>query len=344
MYMTIRIFNVALFVLLLSMPSIAEYISEELFVLPWGEGQNQLGIAEPYELDSEPDIGDTIVSFSWQPGGGPGLPMVDRDGNIYFISLVPPYFKGFRPDGQAFLSNMETEPVIDSFVYYDTIIFADTLPGTDEVPREFYVDSIGQLYFIYLMVNFLEVRGRDGHFIDRIYPCPDTGHKKGHICCFARHSGNRFSIVCSRTYTFRDGVFEPGGSGSWLAPDGYYYEVSEVDSAKQIYDLVRFNNPTIYGWPDSAETVLRFPPGQAGPLLALDDEMNFYFYVWPDSVTQTIQIYDSGFQFRETLTLLPQVENRYLWYIYDPFVNYDGSVYQFLCEDDGLHVVKWTKQ
>jgi hypothetical protein len=41
--------------------------------------------------------------------------------------------------------------------------------------------------------------------------------------------------------------------------------------------------------------------------------------------------------------VFPLAENIYKWFI-KPFVSHDGTIYEFRCLDDGLHVVKWTKQ
>jgi len=57
---------------------------------------------------------------------------------------------------------------------------------------------------------------------------------------------------------------------------------------------------------------------------------------------EEVWVYDLEYNLLD-IASFPQYESRYDCRL-DPFVACDNSIYEFRCLDDGLHVIKWTKQ
>ena len=81
--------------------------------------------------------------------------------------------------------------------------------------------------------------------------------------------------------------------------------------------------------------------------MGIDLNDQFFINYTEDEVDIPLGILVLNNQFEEVdrFELLPRPENQYLWYVHNsPFLRGDGNVYQFLCEDDGMHVIRWSKE
>jgi hypothetical protein len=311
----------------------SEYRSTELCVIPWGEENNGIRISEPYREYSDDINGDTIGYM--ETGDGPDYLFVDKSDNIYIKSSSLGYLKGFHPDGMVFINYSPNNGMFDYGSYFGRLI------------EDFYVDSLCRLYANSIFQNYIAVVDTAYNLIEKIRP--DFIDSTDYITITNRGSNDALSITTGHSgcLTYKNNQFyESGTFYGWLAADSnYYYVLSNADSVLRV---VRFNSINKRCYAQAYDSVFAFDMREiiGCHLLGVTDSMllGVIYNPYADSLNDYIRFYDTTGEILDQFSLLPQVENQYLYYIYEPFFRADGSVYQFLCEDDGLHVIKWSKQ
>lgn len=311
----------------------AAYVSEEILVIPWGEGPDELEIAEPYLEYSDTPGADTVGLLV--PSGGPSNPFVDREENIYFISHDIFYLKGFNSNGQVIVDYSQGKTEFrDEF-------FRGMFNG-------FYVDSLGRIYCDGNLFEggYVAVADRENNLLDKLNP---LGIESGIPCSLVRWCSDDVLIFQSLEhgyFTYINGKFYPGGSAGWRAKDGaYYFGMLANSSTVQVF---RYESPDTIGQITSADTLyfpLEIENLESGGLIGTDDEMNFYIE-YKDSTESHhgIRVYDQNLDLVDELEYLPREENQYLWDTPNAFLRNDGNIYEFHCRDDGMHVFRWSKK
>lgn len=305
----------------------------ELCIIPWGEEGNGIRISEPYREYSDDINGDTIGFMV--PGDGPDYIFVDRFDNIYIKSSSLGYLKGFHPDGMLFINYSPNSGIFDYASYFGRLI------------KDFYVDSLCRLYANSIFQNYITVVDTTYKLIAKIRP--EFIDSTDHITITNRGSNDVLSIATGHSgcLTYRNNQFyESGTFYGWLATDSYYYYV--LSNADSVLRVVRFNSINQRCYAEAYDSVFAFDMREiiGCRLLGVTDNMllGVIYIPYADSLNDYISFYDTTGKAIDQFMLIPQVENRYLYYIYEPFFRADGCIYQFLCEDDGLHVIKWSKQ
>ncbi|UCC78785.1 MAG: hypothetical protein JSW64_10945 [Candidatus Zixiibacteriota bacterium] len=310
--------------MLLTKATIAEYNNSEVLVIPWGQGTNELNIEEPY-LDAVYVTEDSTRDKLF-PSGGPHFCFVDNNDNYYFASYLLSYLKGFRYNGQEFLdfSTGHSE--------HDTSVF---LGGTTNI----FVDSDG---IIYIGSNrpFATMTNENGEFLGRLNPLGEESDEPSDLIFYNFDGEIIFDTWYHGLYKYKNGEFTEGGYDAWKASDGYYYDGWIQDESSFLF--IKFQEV------ESVDTFYVSFDGAllSGGLLGIDENDQFFMQISesPDTIS-SILVYDNNFTEIDRFELLPQLENQYLWYVHNsPFLRGDGNVYQFLCEDDGMHVIKWSKE
>lgn len=313
--------------------SYAKYINEEILVIAWGDGPNELEIGEPYlEYNDEPGI-DTTGFL--EATGGPGEPFVDRQENVYFISYAISYLKGFNTKGEVIVDYSQGKTEFrDEF-------FRGAFIG-------FYVDSLGRIFCSGNGVEggYVAVADRENNLLDKLNP---LGVESRIPCSFVSRGSDDVLIFNSWKhgyYTYMNGEFYHGGSPGWRAGDGAYYFGTLADAST--IQVFRYENPDSAGHPLFIDTLyfpLKFENLESGGLVGIDDEMNFYIeYKDSTGSHRGIRVFDNNLKLIDALEYLPREGNRYLWDISNPFLRYDGKIYEFHCRDDGMHVFRWRRE
>jgi hypothetical protein len=305
----------------------------ELCIIPWGEENNGIRISEPYREYSDDINGDTVGFMV--PGDGPDYIFVDRIDNIYIKSSGLGFLKGFHTDGMLFLNYSPGNSVFDYGSYFGRII------------EEFYVDSLCHIYANSIFQNYITVVDTAYKLIDKIRP--DFIDSTDYITITNRGSNDALSIATGHSgcLTYRNNQFyESGTFYGWLASDNFYYYV--LGNADSVLCIVRFNSTNERCYAQAYDSIFAFDMREiiGCRLLGVTDSMLLCIIYSPysDSLNSYIRFYDTTGKVIDQFTLLPQVENHFLYYYYEPFFRADGCVFQFLCQDDGLHVIKWSKQ
>jgi len=330
-----RKMKVTAFIIILLCPAClrAEYTATEILVIPWGDGPNELEIGEPY-LENYDDPGaDTIghlVSFA-----GPGYPFVDKDENFYFISHELYYFKGFDINGEVIVDYSQGKTEFrDEFFRH---LF-----------RGFYVDSLGRIFCNgnNMKGGYVAVADRDNNLLDKLNP---FGWESGIPCSIVGRGADdvlTFQSWEHGNYTYMNGEFYPGGSPWWRAKNGVYYFGMPADAST--IKLFRYENPDTLGMPTSIDSLyipMEIENLQAGGVVGVDDDMNLYIdYMDSTGSHHGIRVYDQNLELLDELEYLPREGNRYLWDTLNPFFRSDGTIYEFHCLDDGMHIFRWQSE
>jgi hypothetical protein len=332
--LTKTIFSLCLIALFLFDDTRAAYIQNEICTIFWGNAPDHLRITEP--------LINGVVSDSTEydiaPGSGPTCAIVDRSGNIIICSYDFSQLKGFNPNGELIFNFSSGEAQYDP----------DICKGS---PKKIIVDSLNRLYITsFESMSYVPIVDYGGKILDKLYPFSDTANTRI-ISISQSPSGNIF--ICEQTQgwiTYTDGSYMPGGGAGLLAADGYFYSAYMSDSDFPINQLFfnKYMHPDGLGGAeyidtkqislgnDSLEYATTIIGGNGSSIFVyaiISQNGQFSNVVWE---------YDLDYSLLNTL-VLPSQENRYDWSI-KPFVALDNSIYEFRCLDDGLHVIKWTKQ
>jgi hypothetical protein len=309
-----------------------DFISSELCIISWGDGDNEIQITEPYREYSDGPRQDTIGYM--HTGDGPGIFFIDKNDNIYIQSSLQ-YFKGFHLDGIMFVDYSFSHAQYD----YNSYFKGGAI--------NFYVDSLCRIFVDGGFQNYIAVVDTLYNLVAKI--SPDMADSSGFISISNRGSDDVLSISSDKIgcLTYKDNKFLDGGSFmGWLASDDYYYDIGETKDS--VLYAMRFVNPGVRCYPKSLDSLFAFDMQEiiGCRLIGVDNDTLLYILYRPhaDSLNDYIRVYDRKGKITEQFMLIPQETNHYLYYINEPFFRPDGSVYQFLCKDDGLHVIKWSKK
>jgi hypothetical protein len=302
------------------------YIAEELCVIGWGEGPNQLMIvpeSESYSPDS--------IEVEYHPGGGPCLGFIDSNENIFIVSQIFSQIKCFDRNGNLILDKPNLAPGV--------------CPGA---PNDVYIDSLSHFYLtITPAINYVPVVDLQGNLLLRLFPYADTLKKIERL--FYDISGALFFWAFGDSFyiSYQNGNYKQVDNICMQASDGYLYTLGTCGEE----------------YPDSIKFIKYLAPERTFPFISTDSiilnlpgEEILYselliggngssLYVLVNRISQDYgNIYEFGLDYK----INDQIEIAYPSRLYEPtispFVDHQGHVYEFRFMDDGLHVIKWTKQ
>jgi hypothetical protein len=308
-----------------------EYSATSLTTIPWGDGSDELKIDLPFHEDVNNTPQDS--TDDWVEFNGPKQGFADAYENIYIASRRYMQLKGFDTTGRLIFDYSEGEPG------YNPQLFKTGL-------RKIYVDSLSRIYVVDGMrYDYVAVADTAGHLLDKLSP---YGLGSGVVVYEIESNSDDVLTICckDRTYhTYEHGIITTGGGSCWRARDGYYYYIRLEDSTHVTF--VKYSNPDNYGNSSDLQenrVSLSGPLAYYSEFLGVDDDMNLYvFLVGPRKPDGRVLIFDTAFNLTGEISF-PREENRYQWYM-RPFMRpSDGNIYEFRCLDDGLHVIRWSKQ
>ncbi len=325
---------IMLFTIILLHKAEAEYVTSELLIIPWGNNTNEIQIDEPYrEYYDGPDY-DTIGFMVH--GSGPIIQFVDKYDNTYILSKSPTYCRGFHADGSLLV---DYSPGSQNFDYNSYFGFSI---------QNFYIDSLCRLYFGCAFKNQITVVDTLYKLIDKISPVQEDSTENIRLSSWGSEDMLSISTRNHGCFIYKNGQFYEGGTFyGWLAIDGYYYYLCVNDDSS--YHTIRYEPPRSKRcYAEECDTLFSFDMNDLYEcdFLGVDNDTVLYvvYTSKADTMTKYVRLYTKDGHMVDQFALLPQVENHYLYYIYEPFFRADGCIFQFLCQDDGLHVIKWSKQ
>jgi hypothetical protein len=322
--------TISLAIIIISAASAANYSSMQIIIINWGDGFNNLKITpEVREINSEDSSDIDIV-----PGSGPDEGFVDRHENFYFYSYGELQVKGFTNGGRVFLNYSRGETQFDPRIW-------------QSAPAKLFVDSVGQIYILDALMrkNNLSIADTSNHLISILSPYGEASNVRVDNIYFNSNDVLTLVMRDGAYYTFTGGSYAPGGCSAWKAKDGFYYVafntdsltifVEKLDCATTTGNAKVLSQNTI----DSKGSSLRYTE-----FLGVDDQMRLYLYIIESNPEAwKVLIFDKNLIKIDQLDL-PVTINKYERNI-NPFMRpSNGNIYEFRCQDDGLHVIRWTKQ
>jgi hypothetical protein len=309
----------------------SQYNATELTTISWGDNTNQLKIDLPFHED----VYNTPLDSTddWIEYNGPKQGFVDNFENIYVASHRYMQLKGFDRAGRQIFDYSE------GGVGYNPELFATAL-------RKIYVDSLCRIYVVDGMrYDYVAVVDTAGHLIEKLSP---YGVGSGVVVYDIHFNSDDILTICCKGptfHTYAQGVISSGGGRGWHARNGYYYNARLQDSTQ--IRFFRYQNPDIQGVGadlQEAYMPLSGPIPNYSEFLGVDDETSLYVYLaGPTPADGRVLIYDTSYNLKGDIDF-PRKENKYDWYM-APFMRpSDGNIYEFRCLDDGLHVIRWSKQ
>jgi len=308
------------FAALISSVSMAEYASKEMFVLPWGWDSDQ---ELPYAVENDG------AAF------GPYKKSVDLDGNIY---LAFPYrdFRKYDSTG--------------TIVYRKEINIA-----------RFAVDNSQNVYFTVLdpdQLHILKILDKNGSKSSKSYPFVKD-HESQIIDCITIRNNN---IVLINYPSSMSKVTKNGLVPAEFQRDNpvdskgtYYFTETAVGmSQKQKDEAVSYNKKFIHLYKlyfegsnfvkrDTIPLDICRYPHKVADLISIDRNDNFYFWIkYSSDLPIDFVILDSTFKEIDRIELVPISESKGLWL--RPYVLPDGTIYEFRDLENGLHVIRWSRE
>lgn len=316
--MKIKVLSILIFACFIGIAQ-AEYISKELYVLPWGWDNDQ---EIPMAKD---DIGGVL---------GPYKQFVDLMENVYFA--FP--FKDFRKYNSAGKIDFRLEIYVYSFavdssenVYFNTL-------DADHLNVLKVIDSRGKLsekQMSYLadgnQQNILWMKNENGQIKvgnqESTALITATGlQSTGRELRIPKDSKNfYYNSETSRRKTLNARSKSESFNNNYINLLKYKLDnetIAEVDTIR--LDICRYNHT-------------------CGELLNIDAHDNFYFEIsYSDSLPVDIVILDSSLKVIDKISLIPRSQT--VGINAKPFILPDGTIYEFRDLQDGLHVIRWTRK
>ena len=326
-----RFLAIMFFLCLLNGRASAAYKSGDILTIPWGDSANQLKIDLPFheDVNNTPfDSTDDWVEFT-----GPKMGVVDGQDNVFVASYIYMQLKGFDKTGRLIFDCSKGTALYNSDIFKSGIV-------------RIFVDSLSRIYVADgKRYDYIAVIDTTCHIIDRISP---YGVGSGVIVSgFSPGFDDVLSIFCKdgTNFTYSSKEVSPGGGPGRLASDGYYYRASLGDSTQ--INFMKYRNPDISGVPaelTEAIILLPDPPKSYLDFLGVDNNVNIYVsLVGKDLSQREVLIYDNAYNFVGRI-VFPRENNIFKWHMTPYMRPSDGNIYEFRCLDDGLHVIRWSKQ
>jgi hypothetical protein len=310
------------------------FIENSLFVVPWGNGANELKLETPTHNYNPDDSADDV-----DPGAGPDNAIIDKDGNIILSSYALRQIKGFDPTGNLLFGVSAGETPN----YHD---FCNNMPGN------IFVDSSLSLYVqSYPFISNITVFGYDLKEPMQIYPFPDSQNDEIVLMKWSPSGKIYFREKKHGWISLYNGQYFQEGYAGTLMSNGYFYEAYNKEAYPNNLFIGKYADIDTLGHPGYGNTktielsantcdTLMFAqemPGGDGNslyiLASMDSCNSYYSIIWQ---------YDLDFNKIEELKF-PNVEDSG-YMCPNPVIGPDGSIYEFRTYSDGLHVIKWTKK
>ena len=308
----------------------ANWISTELCSIEWGAEENQLLLTEKAVNDpgTPGDSSDDYV----EPPRGPHIAQVDGNENIIIGSFETRQLKCFSESGD----------LIFNFSYdsdgYDPDVFR-------YAPSVIYVGENQKLYVQSDPANnFIPVVDYGGEIIERKRPFdqdPDA------TIDFMNSAPDGSLFLYNEKYgwiTYKNGITVPGGSTGFLATNGSFYTVTKKTANS--LEFKKFENPdstTLAETRELTEIPVDVDTLVAAGLINGGDGNSLYVILAINSYFNfEIWQYDLNYNVIDKLALTS--EEPYEGIGINPFIRSDGNLYEFLAREDGLHVIRWSKE
>lgn len=308
---------------LISTQSIEAWHSNELTIIKRGYEANEIAYSPSHTVGGPGTFEN--------PAEGPHMAVVDNAENIIIISSQNYQFKGFDSVGKLLFDFSRGTPGYNPQFY-------------DETPWKIYVDSEMRIYVQSdLGTGYVPVIDYNGEMLEKIRPFPEDLTALIQAMNWAPDGTLFFFNKSYGWVTYIDGSSIPGGTTGFKANNGSYYAVHKKTASS--IEIRRYEHPVKNGLAESRE--LTEVPIEVDTLIGADlinggDGNSLYVILAiNDFFNFEIWQFDLDYNVIDKLTLTN--EEAYGDLRIAPFIRSDGNFYEFLFREDGLHVIRWSK-
>jgi hypothetical protein len=295
----------------------AEYVPEEMIVLPWGWENNQ---QLPYAFND--------LDGFW----GPFKQYVDNEENVYLAYPVEDFRKYDNSGKLVFKKNIR----VDQMAVNDSqkVYFTKLEPDQNHIVR--ILDKEGkesEKSFQFLIDNRTEniswMKNRNGFIVFGNYQ-ETAAINNNLVSSIERQKKNP---VNSRGFYFQSETAVRKSNRTSKASYGKKYVNILVDKVVS-NEIVIFDTLSL--------DICRYAHVCAD-VFQVDQKDNMYIRLYYDEeLPVDIVVIDSAFEEIDRIELIPPAGLRGLGA--KPFVRHDGTIYEFRDLDDGLHVIRWSSK
>lgn len=306
------------------------YIQNELFVINWGDASNEFVAYEQYDVD--PGTPEDSTDDYYEGGSGPLYAFVDYYENIIIVS--PDYqLKGFNNNGNLIFDFSGDSPDLVEGMFRGTIgkLYMDT-------SKHIYLTTAWSLPYV-PKIDY------ENGAVDSLRPF-DISPDERIIDMNWTYDGKIMFFSDSLGWITHDGSQRIAG-GTWgvQLENGRNYGARFIalDTVK-IYSTI---NPDTWGHGSDKETTfINLGVENIVWVEELNSMEPTHIYLLIGYFTDIIyyEIWQYDLQYNLVNKVIPPAEQAYYSSAPKPFITANGDIYEFRAREDGLHVIKWTKQ
>jgi hypothetical protein len=309
----------------------ADYTPTELFVIDWGEGRSELK-ASPSFSDVDPGTPEDSTDDYFVTGEGPNNAFVDNAGILIFTSGFS-QLKGFTDTGELLFDFSGDSPDFKTGMYRGDI-------------EDIFVDAEKRIYITTVWpMSFVPVINYENLVVDSMIPFTEDPDVAANFLNWTYDGRIMFGTFDWGWVTYNGEEFIPGGTLAVLSADGLYRlaQFAEPDKAKFYF----FDDPDTSGYSPNADSVI-IELGVENlvyvELLNSMEPSHLYLAVYYYTDFSFYEIWQFDLEYNLIDKVIPPAEPEYYSSTPKPFVTADGDIYEFRTREDGLHVIKWSKE
>jgi len=310
---------------------LATYTELELFVIEWGEGESELK-ASPHVPNVDPGTPEDSTDDYFLTGEGPNKAFVDNAGNFIFASGFS-QLKGFTDAGDLLFDFSGGSPNYKPEMYRGDI-------------GDIFVDSEKRIYLTTVWpMSYVPVINYEYFTVDSLIPFIEDPDAAIYLLNWTYDGRIMLGPFKGGWLTYDGEEFTPGGTFAVMSADGLFHiaQFAEPDKAKFYF----FDDPDTSGYSPNADSVI-IELGVENlvhiELLNSMEPTHLYLAVYYFTDFSFYEVWQFDLDCNLVDKVVPPAEPEYYSSTPKPFITADGDIYEFRTREDGLHIIRWSKE
>ncbi|UCE67339.1 MAG: hypothetical protein JSU85_04810 [Candidatus Zixiibacteriota bacterium] len=309
----------------------SSYTSSELFIVEWGHGNSELK-ASPGYSNVDPGTPEDSTDDYFVTGEGPNGAFVDADCCIIITSSLI-QLKGFRDDGDLIFDISSGSPDYQRVMYKGDV-------------GDIFVDSEKRIYLTTVWpMSYVPVINYEDLTVDSLVPFTEDPDVAANFLNWTYDGRIMFGTFKWGWVTYDGEEFIPGGTSAVLSSDGLFRLAYYVAHDKAIFYF--FKDPDTSGYSPDADSVI-IELGVENlvhvELLNSMEPSHLYLAVYYYTDFSFYEICQFDLEYNLIDKVVPPAEPEYYSSTPKPFITAEGDIYEFRTREDGLHVIRWSKE
>jgi hypothetical protein len=307
------------------------YIEEEMFVVSWGSGPDEFIAYEAHDVDPGTP-GDSTDDY-YVGGFGPREVFVDESNNFILVSPRRHQLKGFTNTGDLLFDFSGGSPDYQPAMYKGDI-------------GDIFVDDKKRIYLTTVWpMSYVPVIDYENITVDSLIPFIEDPDVSIYLLNWTFDEKIMLGPFKGGWLIYDGEEFTPGGSFAVLSADGLFHiaQFAEPDKAKFYF----FDDPDTSGYSPNADSVI-LELGVENlvhvELLNSMEPTHLYLAVYYYTDFSFYEVWQFDLDYNLIDKIIPPEEPEYYSSTPKPFITANGDVYEFRTREDGLHIIRWSKE